>query len=42
MNRTTCHFEKLVGMVANGLGLGDGLEFETRQPVTEAKFITKS
>jgi hypothetical protein len=29
-------------MTANGLRIGDGGAFENRQPVTAAKFITKS
>jgi hypothetical protein len=33
---------KPFAIATNGFGLGDGLEFETRQPVTEAKLLTKS
>lgn len=32
----------VVPKIADRIGLGDGLEFGNRQPVTEAKFITKS
>ena len=41
MNRTTCHFEKLVGMEANARGLLSVIEFEKQKMEQMQNIITK-